>query len=275
MLGPLVPECAGTLGTYVREPALRRSRVRTEELSPVERNLFTQVRRANPVLEDPISIELHDYVRDLFAPEDDTFKELTAASRSAGMPFGWEISPDVGRLFQMLCALVGARRVLEFGTFAGHSALWFARALPADGKVVSIEINPEYAAFSRSRLKMAGVGDMVEVREQPALEAIVEIEAEVRAGGDRYDVVFLDTEKAYYPRFLEWAPSVLRPGGLLLADNVLRSPSWKGQTLLDPASDDARIIAIREFNRKLAEHPNFIATIVPMRAGVAVGVYKP
>jgi predicted O-methyltransferase YrrM len=227
------------------------------------------------MFEDPISTELIDYVRDLFVPADETFQAMTEASRAAGMPHGWEISPDVGRLFQMLCALIGARRVLEFGTFAGHSALWFARALPADGKVVSIEINPEYAAFARARLTLAGAADKVEIRVRPALEAIVDIDAEVRAGGEKYDVIFLDTEKAYYPRFLEWAPSVLRAGGLLLADNVLRSPSWKGQTLLDPASDDARIIAIREFNRRLAEHPNFSATIIPLRAGVAVGVYMP
>src|SRR5580700_5760127 len=131
------------------------------------------------MLEEPISTELIDYVRDLFAPEDQTFKELTAAAHAAGMPVGWEISPDVGRLFQMLCAMINAKRVLEFGTFAGHSALWFARALPADGRVVSIEINREYAAFARSRLQMAGVGDMVEVREQPALDALEDIEAEV------------------------------------------------------------------------------------------------
>ncbi len=227
------------------------------------------------MLEEPISIELIDYVRDLFAPEDETFKQITSAAHTAGMPVGWEISPDVGRLFQMLCVLTNAKRVLEFGTFAGHSALWFARALPEDGKVISIEINPEYAAFAKSRLQMAGVGHKVEVREQPALEAMVDVKADVLAGGDRYDVIFLDTEKAYYPRFLQWAPSVLRPGGLLLADNVLRSPSWKGQALLDPAADDARIIAIREFNQKLAEHPSFTSTIIPMRAGVAVGVYRP
>src|SRR5580658_6535308 len=121
------------------------------------------------MMEEAISTELLDYLRDLFVPEDETFKELTAAAHAAGMPVGWEISPDVGRLFQTLCALINAKRVLEFGTFAGHSALWFARILPADGRVVSIEINPEYAAFARSRLQMAGVGDKAEVRKQPAL----------------------------------------------------------------------------------------------------------
>lgn len=227
--------------------------------------------------ETPFPMDLVDYVRDLFAPEDGTFAAITAAAQEAGMPYGWEISPDVGRLFQVFCAMIGAKRVVEFGTFAGHSALWFAKGLPEDGRVLSIEINPTYAAFARHRLELAGVAHKVEVRERPALEAIVELEAEVAAVGDaaKFDIIFLDTEKAYYPRFLEWAPSVLRPGGLILADNVLRSPSWKGQTLLDPESDDPRVFAIREFNQKLATHPQFVSMIVPLRAGVAVGVYRP
>lgn len=227
------------------------------------------------LFDEAITGDLLAYVRDLFAPEDATFRAITAAAREAGMPAGWEITPDVGRLVQMLCAMVGARRVLEFGTFAGHSALWFLRGLPPDGRVVTIEINPDYAEFARERLEWAGAGERVDIRVMPALDALEPIAAEVKAGGKPYDIIFLDTEKAHYPRFLAWAPSVLRPGGLLLADNVLRSPSWKGQTLLDPASDDPRILAIREFNRQLSTHPDFLSTIVPMRAGVAVGVYRP
>ena len=221
------------------------------------------------------SDEVIDYIKDLFAPEDDTFRKITEAAHAAGMPLDWEISPDIGRLFQMFCAMTGAKRVLEFGTFAGHSALWFSRARPEDGRVVSIELNPVYAEFARGQLAMAGVGDKVEVRTTGAREALQPLVDEIEAGAERYDIVFLDTEKAFYPLFLDWAPRLLRPGGVLLADNVLRSGSWKGQTLLDPNSDDARILAIRQFNRLLAEHPDFVSTIVPMRAGVAVGVYSP
>src|SRR5438270_13259005 len=98
---------------------------------------------------DPFSSELIDYVRDLFAPEDAELQALRLAAGEFGMPVGWEISPDVGRLSQLLCRAVGARRVVEFGTLAGYSALWFARALPADGRVVSTELPLEYAAFAR------------------------------------------------------------------------------------------------------------------------------
>ncbi len=224
---------------------------------------------------NPVPAELLAYVQETFAPETEALRTLTEAARRAGMPEGWEISPDVGRTIQVLCRAVGARRVLEFGTLAGHSAWWLATALPEDGKVVSIEINADWAEAARAALNAVGVGGKVDVRVGAAREMLEPLEREVRDKALSFDIVFLDTDKAYYPELLEWAVRVLRPGGLLLADNVLRSSSWKGQTLLDPQADDPRILAIRRFNRLLAEHPHFTATILPLRAGVAVGVYEP
>jgi predicted O-methyltransferase YrrM len=224
------------------------------------------------MLQDVMSQELLDYSRDLFAPEDAVLRAMTQAAADFGMPAGWEITPDVGRLFQILCRAVGARRVVEFGTLAGHSALWFARALPKGGKVISIELRQDYAEFARDQLSRAGVGDKVEVRVGAGLEMLPQLTSETEETGTLFDVIFLDADKAHYPEFLDWAVNVLRPGGLLFADNVLRSGSWNGQTLLDPASNDPRILAIRVFNQRLAEHPRFLSLIVPMRAGVAVGL---
>ncbi len=223
----------------------------------------------------PVPGELLAYIQETFAPETEALRTLTAAARTAGMPEGWEITPDVGRLFQVLCRAIGARRVLEFGTLAGHSAWWLAMALPEGGKVVSVEINPEWAEAARRALDEVGVGMKVEVRLGAVQELLETLEREVRERHMPYDAVFLDTDKARYPELLEWSTRVLRPGGLLLADNVLRSSSWKGQTLLDPLADDPRILAIRRFNRILAEHPHFTSMILPLRAGVAVGVYEP
>ena len=220
--------------------------------------------------------ELLAYVQETFAPETAALRMLTAAAEKAGMPAGWEITPDVGRLFQVLCQSVGARRVLEFGTLAGHSAWWLAAALPADGQVVSIEIDPAWAAAARAALSDVGVpASKVDVRVGAVREMLEPLEREVHAQRKPYDAVFLDADKAYYPEMLEWSTRVLRPGGLLLADNVLRSGSWNGQGLLDPDATDPRILAIRRFNRLLAEHPHFTATIVPIRAGIAVGIYRP
>ncbi len=224
---------------------------------------------------EPIPSELLAYVQETFAPETEALRVLTAAAARAGMPAGWEVTPDVGRLFQVLCRSIGARRVLEFGTLAGHSAWWLATALPADGQVVSIEIDSAWAAAAREALTEVGVGAKVDVQVGAVREILEPLEREVIEAQKPYDAIFLDADKAYYPELLEWSTRVLRPGGLLLADNVLRSGSWNGQTLLDPASDDPRILAIRRFNRLLAEHPHFTATIVPIRAGIAVGVYCP
>ena len=219
--------------------------------------------------------ELVDYVRDLFAPEDATLRALTEAAQRFGMPKDWEISPDVGRFFQVLCRAVVARRAVEFGTLAGHSALWIAGALPPDGRLISIEMNPDYAEFAREQVAKTSHGSKIEIRTASALGALPALSAEVEASGERFDVIFLDADKAHYPEFLDWAMTVLRPGGLLLADNVLRSGSWNGQTLLDPTADDPRILAIREFNRRLATDPRFTSMIVPMRAGIAVGLFNP
>ena len=224
---------------------------------------------------DTVSSELVDYVRDLFAPEDAELQSLMQVAREFGMPIGWEISPDVGRLFQVLCRAVGARRVVEFGTLAGYSALWLARALPADGRVISIEINPKYAAFAREQLAKTEAGGKIEVWVGAALEMLPELEREAHAQGTPFDAVFLDADKEHYPELLNWSTRILRPGGLLLADNVLSSTSWNGQTLLDPASDDPRILAIREFNRRLATDPRFTSIIIPMRAGVAAAIFLP
>jgi caffeoyl-CoA O-methyltransferase len=220
-----------------------------------------------------VSMDLCDYVREMFAPEDSEFLALNEASRAFGMPADWEISPDVGRLFQVLCRAVGARRVLEFGTLAGHSALWFARALPEDGQVISVEINPEYAAFAREQLAKTDSGHKIEVRLGAVRELLPPLEKEVREQNTPFDVIFLDADKAHYPEFLDWSVKALRPVGLLLADNVLQSGSWNGQTLLDPAADDPRILAIREFNRRLAAHPQFTSIIIPMRAGIAAAIF--
>jgi predicted O-methyltransferase YrrM len=224
---------------------------------------------------EPIPADLQAYAAALFASEPPELAELTRAAHAFGMPKDWEITPDVGRLFQLLCRAIGAKRVLEFGTLAGHSAWWFANALPADGKVISIELNPEYAAFAREHLAQLGVGEKVEIRVGACAEKLPELAREVRDTGTPFDVIFLDADKPRYPEFLDWSASVLRPGGLLLADNVLRVGPWREQSLLDPAATDPRIPAIREFNRRLAAHPQFTALILPARAGIAVGLYQP
>lgn len=225
-------------------------------------------------MDTSLSSSLRDYAAHLFAPEDQELRELTAAAKAAGLPVAWQIAPDVGRLFQVLCRAVGARHVVEFGTLAGYSALWLARALPADGRVVSIEYNPEYAAFAREHLAKTTDGAKVEVRVGVAREMLSILETEACESGVLFDVVVLDADKENYPAFLDGATRILRPGGLLLADNVLYSDSWNGQSPHDSQADDPRVVGVREFNRRLAADPRFTSLIIPMRDGVAAAIYE-
>jgi predicted O-methyltransferase YrrM len=201
-----------------------------------------------------------DYLSALFAPEDETLLALREEADRSGLP-PISISPDEGRLLQVLLRAVGARRVLEVGTLGGYSAIWMARALPPDGSVLTLEIEPTHAEFARRYLVQAGVAGRVEVRVGRALDLLPALD------GQRFDVVFLDADKEPLPTYFEWALRLLRPGGLLVADNAL----WGGKVLDERADDDATR-AVREFNRRLATDPRVTGIVVPTHDGVGIGV---
>jgi caffeoyl-CoA O-methyltransferase len=205
---------------------------------------------------------LSDYIAELFAPEDTLLQELRAEAGRRGLP-EIAISAEVGRLLQVLLVSIGARRVLEIGTLAGYSAIWIARALGPDGRLVTLEIDPARADLARSFLQRAGLADRAEVRVGDALETTAGL---VRLG-ERFDAVFIDADKERYPAYLDHALELVRTGGLILADNAL----WSGRVLDDPAEDQGTA-AVQAFNRAMAGHPRLVSTIVPVRDGVAVGV---
>jgi predicted O-methyltransferase YrrM len=201
-----------------------------------------------------------DYLAALFAPEDETLLALREEADRSGLP-PISISPDEGRLLQVLLRAVGARRVLEVGTLGGYSAIWMARALPAGGSLLTLEIEPDYAEFARRHFARAGVGDRVEIRVGRALDVLPALD------GERFDAVFLDADKEPLPTYFEWALRLLRPGGLLIADNAL----WGGR-VLDERVDDEATRAVREFNRRLATDPRVTGIVVPTHDGVGIGV---
>jgi predicted O-methyltransferase YrrM len=201
-----------------------------------------------------------DYLAALFAPEDATLLALREEADRSGLP-PISISPDEGRLLQVLLRAVGARRVLEVGTLGGYSAIWMARALPPGGSLLTLEIDPGYAEFARRHLARAGVGDRVEVRVGRALDLLPALD------GERFDAVFLDADKEPLPTYFDWALRLLRPGGLLIADNAL----WGGR-VLDDRVDDEATRAVREFNRRLATDPRVTGIVVPTHDGVGIGV---
>lgn len=207
---------------------------------------------------DPVG----DYLASRFAPEDPLLLALREAADREGLP-PIAVSADTGRLLQVLLRAVGANRVLEVGTLGGYSAIWIARALPAAGQVVTIEAEPRHAAFAEAWLRRAGLADRVEVRVGRALDVLPAFD------GERFDAVFLDADKEPLPRYFEWALRLLRPGGLLVADNAL----WGGR-VLDASVDDADTRGVREFNRLLATDPRVTGIVVPTHDGVGFGIVR-
>jgi caffeoyl-CoA O-methyltransferase len=207
---------------------------------------------------------LAGYVQGLFAGEDPILQELRAESGGHGMP-DIAVSAEVGRLLQLLLAAIGARTVLEIGTLGGYSAIWMARALPADGRLLTLEIDPARAEVARGFVERAGLGAVVEVRAGDAAAMLPVLATE----GERFDAVFIDADKERYPDYLEHALALVRPGGLILADNAF----WSGRVLDDDGADEGTR-AVQQFNRRLAADPRLLATIVPIRDGLAVAVMR-
>jgi predicted O-methyltransferase YrrM len=204
-----------------------------------------------------------DYITQLFAREDAILASLREEADRTGLP-PISISADEGKLLQLLLTLIGARRVLEVGTLGGYSAIWMMRALPADARLITIEMDPGHAAFAQRHLRRAGLHDRVDVRVGRALDILPALD------GTRFDAMFIDADKEPLPRYLDWALRLVRPGGLIIADNAL----WGGR-VYDPEVSDAQTAGVREFNRRMAEHPRLLSIVVPTHDGVAVATVLP
>jgi predicted O-methyltransferase YrrM len=149
---------------------------------------------------------------------DEVLAATLADSDAAGLP-AIAVSPLQGRLLQQLALMIGARRILEVGTLGGYSTIWLARALPADGQLVTLEIDGRHAEVARRNVARAGLGDVVEVRVGPAAQSLATLEA---ASGDPFDLVFIDADKRSNPDYLTAALRMTRPGSVIVVDNVVR-----------------------------------------------------
>jgi predicted O-methyltransferase YrrM len=187
------------------------------------------------------------YIDGLFAPEDEALTAALRASAAAGLP-EIQVAPNQGKLLYLLAKLCGARRVLEIGTLGGYSTIWMGRALPPEGRIVTLEFSPDHAAVARANLERA------ELLVGPALERLPQLLAR---GEAPFDMVFLDADKISYPAYLEWALRLTRPGSLIVADNVVRDGK-----VLQPAADDESAIGAREFNAALAADARVEAVIM-------------
>lgn len=195
--------------------------------------------------------KVDDYFGDLLAPEDDVMRDVLRANHKAGLP-AIGVSPLQGKFLFLLVKIVGARRVLEIGTLGGYSTIWMARALPADGRIVTLELEPKHAEVARRNLTAAGMLDRVDLRLGRALDTLPALHA---AGAGPFDLVFIDADKQNNAEYLEWAVKLGRPGTVIVVDNVVREGK-----VIDAKSRKGDVRGTRRMAERMARHPRLSAT---------------
>jgi len=193
------------------------------------------------------------YFEDLLVPADPVLDAALEAGAIAGLP-PHHVSAGQGKLLQLLACSMGARTILEIGTLGGYSAIWLGRALPSEGRLVTLEVNSACAEVARANLARAGLSEVVDVRLGPALESLPQLAAEDR---EPFDLIFIDADKQSTPDYFEWALELARVGSLIVVDNVVRDGA-----VLDDTSDDPSVRGIRRFNQTLATCPRVSATAI-------------
>ncbi len=195
--------------------------------------------------------EVDDYVERLLFEPDPALE--TALRESAGLPAIAVTAPQ-GRFLKLLAQIHGARRILEIGTLGGYSTIWLARALPQEGRLVSLELEPGYAEVAQRNLARAGLAKLVEIRVGPAADSQRQL---LKEGTEPFDLVFIDADKQRTPEYFELSLELCRAGGLIVADNVVRHGA-----LADPETRDAGALGMRRFHELLAAEPRVEATTI-------------
>ena len=193
------------------------------------------------------------YITDLFAPPDPALDAALQASAAAGLP-PHDVSPTQGKLLLLLARVQGARTILEIGTLGGYSTIWLARALPAGGRLITLEADPKHAEVARANIARAGLAAVVELRLGPALDTLPQLAAE---GRGPFDLIFIDADKPNNPEYFAWALKLSRRGSLIIADNVVRNGA-----VVDAASSDPSVQGVRRFHELLAAEPRVSATAI-------------
>lgn len=191
------------------------------------------------------------YFGEHLIPTDSVLQGALAASQSAALP-AINVSPHQGKFLQLLARIQGARRILEIGTLGGYSTIWLARALPAGGKLVTLELDPKHAEVAKANFVRAGLTAQIELRLGPAALSLASL---VDEKVPPFDFVFIDADKPSMPLYFEWALKLARVGSVIVADNVVR----KG-AVIDEASVDANVQGVRQFTLLLSREKRVTAT---------------
>jgi predicted O-methyltransferase YrrM len=197
--------------------------------------------------------EIDRYTSDLLIPADPIQAATLEANAAAGLP-SIDVTPNQGKLLELLARMQGARTILELGTLGGYSTIWLARALPEGGRVVTLESEPRHAEVASSNIARAGFSDVVDLRVGPALETLPRLLDE---GLGPFDLIFIDADKKTYPDYFGWALRLSRPGTVIIADNVVRRGG-----VADPATTDPNNLGARRLHELVAAEPRVSATTI-------------
>jgi predicted O-methyltransferase YrrM len=202
---------------------------------------------------DPGWTDVDTYITEQLVGHDPALEGALRRAADAGLP-AIDVAPNQGKLLHLLARMCGARAILELGTLAGYSTIWLARALPAGGRLITVELDPGYAEIARANLRDAGVDDRAEVRVGAAADVLAALQ---REGAGPFDLVFIDADKRSTPEYFTAALPMTRPGSVIVADNVVR----RG-TLADAGTDDPGALGMRRFTELLGAAEGVTATAV-------------
>jgi predicted O-methyltransferase YrrM len=194
-----------------------------------------------------------EYFGTLLLPPDDALDEAIAESASAQLP-PISVAPNQGKMLELLARMQGSRRILEIGTLGGYSTIWLARALPSDGSLVTLELEPRHAEVARSNIDRAGLGAAVDIRVGPAAKSLQDL---IEEGTEPFDFIFIDADKESYPTYFELSLQLSRAGTVMVADNVVR-----GGEVVDPTSSDERVQGTRTFVEAVAANDRVEGTAI-------------
>lgn len=195
--------------------------------------------------------QVDQYITDRLIPADPILEESQAANATAGLPT-IDVAPNQGKLLHLLARIAGARTILEIGTLGGYSTTWLARALPEDGRLITLEFDAKHAEVARKNIARAGLDKLVTVRLGAALDTLPKL---VEEGEGPFDLIFIDADKKNIPNYLTWSLKLSRKGTLILVDNVIRDGE-----VIDASSEDPNVQGVRQLFDLLKSEPRLQAT---------------
>jgi len=204
-------------------------------------------------MNNDIFSSVDDYIAGLLNPADEALTKTEASIENENIP-PISVSPNQGKFLHVLAKLCQAKKILEIGTLGGYSTIWMARALPKDGRLITLELDQHHATVAARNINNAGLGNIVDIRVGKALDLLPVIEAE-NAGP--FDMIFIDADKPPYTEYFQWALKLSRPGTLIVADNVIRDGK-----VLDPENTDPMVKGAQRFNQALSANTAVTATII-------------